>query len=158
MKQTIYLVGQISADNLETYEWRKRIRDHFVEEDITIIDPCNSGFNRTVKDEFGGKDIERLEVYKSMGVDLLVPKDYKFVLESTICIANLNTYDPKKPLIGSFFELAWYYANPEKSVIGIYSGDRRKDINANHPFVRQAVTTWVKDEIDACELVRHFFI
>ena len=158
MKQTIYLIGQISVDASETYEWRKRIRDNFLLDDINIIDPCDTGFNIEVLNEFVGRDIERLEVYKKMGVDILVPKDKNYVYESNIGIANMNTYDPKKPFIGTMFELAWYYADPNKTVIGIYSGDRTKDINANHPFVRAAVTTWVNDEVEACELVRKFFL
>lgn len=158
MKPVVYLVGQISVDNEETYKWRERVRDHFENDHIEIIDPCDTGFNKTVLKTFVGRDVQRLEVYKEMGVDLLVPKDNDFVRRSNIAIANMNTYDPKKPFIGSFFELAWYYDRPGKSVIGIYDGDRTQDINTNHPFVRAAITTWVKNELDACLLIREFFL
>ena len=69
----------------------------------------------------------------------------------------MNHYDPKKPVIGTMFELAWYYQNPVKTVIGIFDGNPAEDVICNHPFVRQSVDIWVKDEWQACKLARHFY-
>lgn len=153
-----YLVGQISKDLLMTYKWRENIRKYFKKSKrIDIIDPCFNGFNQSLLDD---KEIDpqRLTVYQQNGTDLLVPKDYSYVLKSTIGIANMNHYDPKKPMLGTIYELAWYYANPEKTVIGIFDGDPTKDIHCNHPFVRSTIDTWVKDEIEACKIIEYFYL
>jgi len=157
MKEIIYLIGQISVDKKQSYEWRKNIRRCFGgNENWEIIDPCNNGFNQEVLNNAGG-DPKRLKVYKTRGVDLLVPKDYSYVKRSTMGICNMNHYDKRKPVIGTMFELAWYYGNPEKTVIGIFNGDPKEDVNCNHPFVRSAVDAWVKDEWAAAELAMHFY-
>ena len=156
MKETIYLVGQISVDAPESYEWRKNVRRCFgANSNWEIIDPCNNGFNRSVLENAGGDD-KRLKVYKTAGIDLLVPKDYSYVKRSNMAFANMNHYDPKKPIIGSCFELAWYW-QMQKTVIGIYDGNPAEDVHCNHPFIKSAITTWVKDEWEACEVAVHYF-
>ena len=162
MKESIYLVGQISVDVDETYNWRKRVRNYFenvqMDSGIEIIDPCNNTFNQTVKRAAKGQDPVRMKVYNSEGVNLLVPKDKSYVKRSTIGMANLNIYDPNKLIIGSFFELAWYIDYPEKSVVGIFEGDPEQDKICMHPFVRQAIDVWTKNEREACEIIERFFI
>jgi hypothetical protein len=156
MKETIYLVGQISVDDERSYKWRKNVRRVFgANENWEIIDPCNNGFNRAVLENAGG-DTKRLRVYKTAGIDLLVPKDYSYVDRSTMAFANMNHYDPRKPIIGSAFELAWYW-QMQKTVIGIFEGDHTQDVHCNHPFIKSAITTWVQDEWEACELAVHYF-
>jgi hypothetical protein len=157
MKETIYLIGQISVDKTESYKWRKNVRRVFATNDsFEIIDPCNNGFNQAIMANAGG-DPERLQIYKTKGTELLVPKDQSYVVRSTMAFANMNTYDKKKPIIGTCFELAWYYDKPEKTVIGIFDGDPREDIICNHPFVRGTVDIWVKDEFTACKIAQHFY-
>jgi hypothetical protein len=155
-----YLIGQISADVEETYKWRERIRLYFESNPLMdIIDPCNNSFNQSIlKGAQKTDDPQRLKVYRKFGTDLLVPKDKTYVEKSTMAIANLNSYDPNKPTIGTLFELAWYYASPEKSVIGIFDGDWRKDVICNHPFVRSTVDTWVKNDEEACKIIEYFYL
>jgi hypothetical protein len=157
MKETIYLIGQISVDKPESYEWRKNIRRCFAgNPDWQIIDPCNNGFNSMVLKN-NGKDEKRLKVYKTKGIELLVPKDCSYVMRSTMAICNMNQYDDKKPIIGTFFELAWYHLNPEKTVIGFYDGNPEDDINCNHPFVKSSVDVWVKNEYEAAKLAYYYY-
>jgi len=159
MKEYVYLVGQISVDIPETYKWRERVRKHFVDmDDIVIIDPCNNKFNQAMLKKYAHLDKDRLQVYGEQGIDILVSKDYSFVERSTIAIADLNIYDPQKAIIGSYFELAWYYTHPEKTVIGVFAGDRKTNgLHTRHPFVRRSVTTWVKTHEEACELLEYYF-
>lgn len=158
MTESIYMIGQISPDDEETYQWRERVRDFFKDDSrIRLIDPCNNGFNQKVLKD-NKEDPQRLRIYKTKGTNLLVPKDYSYVRRSTMGLANLNHYDPRKPIIGTCFELAWYYANPEKTVIGIFDGNPKKDIHCNHPFVRETVDIWVKNDFEACRLIEHFYL
>lgn len=155
-----YLIGQISADVEETYRWRERIRLHFEPNPMmSIIDPCNNSFNQgLLKTAKRTEDPQRLKVYRKFGTNLLVPKDKTYVKKSTMAIANLNPYDPAKPTIGTLFELAWYHDEPEKSVIGIFEGDWKKDVLCNHPFVRSTINTWVKTDEEACNLIEYFYL
>jgi hypothetical protein len=157
MKEIIYLIGQISIDKPDSYKWRKNVRRAFAtNDDFEVVDPCNNGFNQAILANAGG-DPKRLKVYKTKGTELLVPKDRSYVERSTMAFANMNIYDPKKPIIGTCFELAWYYDNPHKTVIGIYDGNPKDHVICNHPFVRETVDIWVRNEFTACKLVQHYF-
>jgi nucleoside 2-deoxyribosyltransferase len=153
MKQTIYLVGQISPKYEITYSWRKFVREYFKhDENKYIIDPCANPFNK--------KGLEKKEYAvqrekRATGIDVLPAKDLTFVKRSDIAIVNMNQYDMSKPLLGSYFELAWYFMYPEKAVIAF--ADDLDDYQCKHPFVQQAVTVWCNNAEEACELVSEYF-
>lgn len=159
MKDKVYLIGQISVNDPETYDWRQRVRHYFMDDrQFEFIDPCNNEFNKSVQNEYGdGSDPERLKTYRTSGIRLLVPKDKMYVMKSTIAIANLNHYDKEKPMVGTMFELAWYHDNNHKAVIGIFNGDPSTDKYCNHPFVQSSINAWVQDEIEACKLMEKYF-
>lgn len=157
--KTVYLVGQISPKFVETYEWRNRVINNMRpyneggQDRFKFINPCANGFNKDIlrkgKYAIEGKNHE-------FGMEVLPHKDLSFVMESDIAIANLNQYDPDKPLLGTFFELAWYSLHHEKTVIGF--ADNLTSYICKHPFVSQAVNVWVKDEIEACYVLERYFI
>ena len=156
----IYLVGQISS-NPQSYEWRKRLYEYLINMEnyakdyITLLDPCKNSMNLNLikqnkNDEKSFTD--RANDYNSMNI--LAALDAGYVKESTICFANMNHFTPSRPIIGSFFELAFYYHNyPDKPVIGIFEGDPTKDYQCNHPFVQAAIDVWVKNENEAMDLI-----
>lgn len=153
--ETIYLVGQISPKFDITYKWRKNIKEHFNTGKggyIEIIDPCANPFNQRVLEENSYAVSKERRVN---GIDLLPPKDYTYCIRSTIAIVNLNQYDPDKPLIGTFFELAWYYTMPDKAIIAF--ADDLDSYLCQHPFVKQAVHVWCNNEQEACQLVDKYF-
>ena len=169
MKEVIYLIGQISTEKEITYHWRQEVRAFFnsainevgssISNNFEIIDPCDNEWNKSVANFNREKeaDPQRLKVYKSKGIGLIVPKDYSYVLRSTGCIANMNQYDPLKPTIGTLFELAWYYQNPEKCVIGVFDGDPTNDVYCNHPFVKETVDIWCRDHIEAATVLKEYY-
>ena len=73
-----------------------------------------------------------------------------------MAMVNMNHYDKDKPMLGSFFELGWYFTMPEKTVIGF--ADDLNDYQVQHPFVQQAVTTWVHNWKEACYIVEKYFL
>lgn len=154
-KKWCYLVGQISPKFEITYKWRRYVVDSMIDYDdqIGFINPCANGFNKEV---LAKREYAVQKTYKSSGINILPHKDYTFVKESSIAIANMNQYDPNKPLLGSFFELAWYFLHPEKTVIGFAN-----DLNSylcQHPFVQEAVSVWCDDEEEAVYLLQKYFI
>lgn len=157
-KINIYLIGQITS-HPETYEWRRRVRERFKEHDkFNFFDPCNNMFSKSVLKASKG-DVEgfkKLAAWNSFS-GILVPRDMSFVLNSDIALANLNSYSEDKPLIGTFFELAWYKMNPEKTVIGIFDGEPTESFVCQHPFVRSAIHAWTKNEKQACDILEEFF-
>jgi hypothetical protein len=161
MKESIYLIGQISVDKEITYRWRQDVKKFFLmdsDSQFDMIDPCDNEFNKQAKNFNGsGIDPHRLKVYKTKGINLIVPKDRSYVARSTGCIANMNHYDPNKKIIGTLFELAWYYDNPGKCVIGVFDGDPTTDEHCNHPFVAETVDVWCKDHMDAAQLLKDYY-
>lgn len=156
---TIYLIGQISKDP-ETYAWRERVKDWSVTKHaVTIISPTDSPFNSAVLEKAQNgevKDGMAAGTYKTKGIRILPAKDMNYVYKSNFAIANLNHYAPEKPILGTYFELAWYLANPDKVVIGIFDGDPMSDKQTSHPFVQAAVTAWVKNDKEACQLADYY--
>lgn len=159
MRDKIYLIGQISVNKPATYDWRKKVREYFMDDrQFYFIDPCKNEFNKAVQDEYSdGSDPDRTKVYTTEGINLLVPKDKMYVMKSTVAIANLNHYDSEKPMIGTMFELAWYHDNNHKAVIGIFDGDPSNDKYCNHPFVRSVINCWVHTEEEACLILEKYF-
>lgn len=154
-RKVCYLVGQISPKYEITYAWRKRVRDEMkdYEDQVGFIDPCANPFNKKVLEK---KSYAVTESKRSFGIDVLPHKDYTFVLESDMAIVDMNQYDPNKPLLGSFFELAWYFTHPEKTVIG-YASNLNSYL-CQHPFVQGAVSTWVRDVDEAIYVLKKYFV
>lgn len=153
-----YLIGQITSD-VETYNWRKRMRMRFDEhEKIKLYDPCNNLFSKnTLKQSRGTVDGFKNAVKQNATSAILPVRDASFVFSSDGAVANLNIYTPDKPLIGTFFELAWYRLCPDKTVIGIFDGDPYKAFQCYHPFVLKTIHTWVKNEEEAGDILIDFF-
>jgi len=153
MSELIYLVGQISPKFEETYQWRRNIKNRFyLRKDIQFIDPCDNPFNQQVLQE---KEYAVSSKRRVNAIDVLPPKDYTFCMRSTMAVVNMNHYDKHKPMLGSFFELGWYYTMPEKTVIGF--AEDLNDYQIQHPFVQQAVTVWCKDELEAADILEYYF-
>ena len=153
MSELIYLVGQISPKFEVTYQWRRNIKYQFNDRaDIQFIDPCANPFNKQVLEE---KEYAVSSQRRVAGIDVLPSKDYTFCKRSSIAIVNMNHYDTHKPMLGSYFELGWYYTMPEKTVIGF--AENLNDYQVQHPFVQQAVTTWCKNEYEAVEILEYYF-
>lgn len=181
IKETIYLAGQISTKNLETYKWRERFIEEFKErENVDIINPCKNEFNQ----EIAKNQTPREEYLYQENIQLVVPKDRRAVIRSSIVVINLIPYEVEKMYLGSLFELAWTYEDMSKTVIGIsptltrdenwgyfkalhslenpliLSQEQMKIIDTfeHYPFINQRINTWVEDEIEAAEVIKRFFL
>ena len=154
---TLYLVGQITADPI-TYTWREAVDEYFQYNDcVEIINPCNCSFNRSaLKNNDGDSSGFSKTAFKENGIVLLPHRDREYVRRSNVAFVNMNMYTPEKPILGSFFELAWYFDAPEKMVIGIFEGDYTKDFQCKHPFVDETIQTWVTSPLEACQLLERF--
>jgi len=153
MSELIYLVGQISPKYEETYQWRRNLEKRFEgREDIKFINPCDNPFNQKVLEE---REYAVSENGRVDAIDVLPSKDYTFCKRSSMAIVNMNHYDKNKPMLGSFFELGWYYTMPEKTVIGF--AEDLNDYQIQHPFVQQAVTVWCHNEEEVSFIIEKYF-
>ena len=153
MSELIYLVGQISPKFEITYQWRRNIEVQFKRSEvIKFINPCANPFNKEVLKE---KEYAVSKTRRVDAIDVLPAKDYTFCKRSSMAVVNMNHYDTHKPMLGSFFELGWYFTMPEKTVIGF--AEDLNDYQIQHPFVQQAVTTWCRDEYEAAAIVEKYF-
>ena len=151
--ELIYLVGQISPKFEVTYKWRKNLENLYVgRSDIKFINPCANPFNEKVLEK---KEYAVTRDYRVDAIDVLPAKDYTFCKRSSMAIVNMNHYDKDKPMLGSFFELGWYFTMPEKTVIGF--AEDLNDYQVQHPFVQQAVTTWCRNEYEAAAILEKYF-
>jgi len=154
MSELIYLVGQISPKYPVTYQWRKNLEEYFKNESsIKFINPCNNPFNKKMLEE---KEYAVSKERRVNAIDVLTSKDNTFCKKSSMAIVNMNQYDPTKPLIGSYFELAWYFEMPCKTIIGF--AEDLNDYQVQHPFVQGAVTVWCKNEYEAAAIVEQYFL
>ena len=153
---TIYLAGQISKDE-KTYTWRNNVVERYNDDDkVDVINPCNNTFNREVLEIRKNKNTNSYKNIK--GIELLPGKDRYYIKTSNVIFFNLNQYDRDKPLLGTIFEMAWSYDDSSKIIIGIADeeiNEQTKKI-CNHPFVRATINTFVKNEIDACDLFDYY--
>jgi len=154
---TFYLVGQITT-HPETYAWRRNMRIRFNEEkNIKLIDPCNHEFSRRCLKEAKDGNFRKIASF-NLASAILPVRDAQYVMQSDGAIANLNWYTPETPLLGTFFELAWYKMQPWKTVIGIYDGDPQENYICYHPFVKSTVHVWVKNEEEAGDILVDLFL
>ena len=155
----IYLVGHINPAYPATYAWREEVEEYFLDNHkVDIINPCDSSFDSKLLEE-GKEDPGRLAAYRKKGARVFVPKSRQSVDESTIAIANLNTFGSEAPMIGTLMELAWYMDNPQKTVIGLLTEAKvAESAYAAHPFVAESVHVWTKSVKEACRMVDTFFV
>jgi nucleoside 2-deoxyribosyltransferase len=154
MSEVIYLVGQISPKYEETYQWRRNVSEKLKGyRNVSIIDPCSNSFNTSILQE---NRYAISEMSREIGIDVLPSKDLTYILKSTIAIVNLNQYDKDKELLGTYFEMSWLYINPEKTVIAF--ADDLNSYKCKHPFVKQTVDTWCKNEDEACYIIKRYFL
>ena len=126
---------------------------------LKFFDPCNNGFNLKALEFSENVQKFREFVRDNPQYSQLIPtRDMAYVYGSDGAVCNLINYTPEKPFIGTFFELAWYQMTPWKPVIGIFDGDYTQDLVCRHPFVWEAVTTWVKSVEEACETIETMFL
>jgi hypothetical protein len=154
-KKMCYLVGQISPKFQVTYDWREYVVNSMIDfsDQVGFINPCANAFNKEV---LKNREYAVTKDGRSFGIDILPHKDLNFVLESSIALVNMNQYDPNKPLLGSFFELAWYFMYPEKTVIAF--ADDLNSYLCQHPFVQGAVSTWCDNVEESVYLLQKYFI
>jgi hypothetical protein len=159
LNKVIYLIGHINPAKPETYAWREEFMAAFKDDEtVKIINPCDSSFDTNLLEK-QDEDPERLAAYKKKSTRICVRKSFQSVDESTMCIANLDTYGSKAPMIGTLFELAWYLNNPHKTVIGLLTENAvSKDAYAAHPFVAESVHVWTKSVKEAVRMVGMFFL
>lgn len=155
----IYLAGNITKD-IRTFQWRKDftelIYDEFYRDDIEIINPANTEFDKrlmnghykTTKQSLKQKNIKSQNIFRA--------KDYQLIKNSDIVVVNLDIIDMERPLVGTIQELAWCKDIFYIPTIGIV-GDS-KNIYCNHTWINECLSARVKTVEDAIVFISEYLI
>ena len=146
----VYLVGTISED-IKTRTWRKEATK-LLKDKFEIDDPSSSIFDKGLLKEANG-DYEKMQ--KLIGErqsEILLPKSFQSVMNADIILVNLSMKSENRPMVGTFFELAWAYQN-NKTIIAI----RGTSYYSFHPMVLGCVHAWSNNVQEATDIIREFF-
>jgi len=147
--KTIYLAGLISTEYPESLIWRgaaKRLLLDLADEhgkDVNVLDPLRGkgDLSRTSKD--GGVTADAVFTPGD-----IILRDFHDVLISDIILVNLNDFGSPRPMVGTFYELAWAWDH--KKLVVAVGGNK---LMRTHPFVVQSVTHYFDTAEEACRFI-----
>ena len=148
----IYLAGSISSDK-RTYQWREIFTDLVKCDEVVVLNPCNTQFNKRLHTN-GPWSINT--VAESAGKHLLKPKDFVLIKKASLMILNLDYYTVDKPLVGSIIEFEWAVRWFGIPVIVICKNPGNPYVL--HPWIEHDSSAIVKDIREAADLVQEFFL
>ncbi len=149
---SIYLCGYINGNKLdECLSWRKKIRNHYdnwkgkEKYPISWLDPMNGKNLESISSDGNKSDIP---------ARAFMLRDYHGVKEANLLIVNLDTFQEKRPLLGTIYELAWAFQD-HKPVIAI--GTDKNYIE--HPFIKETIVSLFPtvEELIKSKLVNYYF-
>ena len=137
----VYLAGYIQGLAIDKCcSWRKKIRDCYDnwknegnKYPIIWIDPLNG-------ENFAEISIDGLK--SKIPSHAIVHKDYRSVEICDLVIANMDTFNQERPLIGTICELAWAW-NMHKPIIMITDSK----LYETHPFL-EYFSSWIVPTVD----------
>jgi len=147
----IYLAGYISGEKIEEcIAWRKKIREHYdnwkgkEKYPIVWLDPLNGQILNSI-------DKEGLK--SAIPSKALIMRDFNCIKKADIIIANLTTFGADRPLIGTFYELAWAWYLKKITIIitdEIYYKE--------HPFIKDTgIIMNSVDELLNSKIINYFY-
>ena len=149
----VYLSGYISGKAIDQcIAWRKKIREHYdhwkggEKYPIEWIDPLN------------GSEFEKISAdgltLENVPPNAIMQRDYISCKISDLIVANLDTFGESRPLLGTFFEIAWGWEH--KKPLIIVTSDYAF---ANHPFIVSSASFIVKsvDELLEKKHINYFY-
>lgn len=142
----VYLAGLISTTVPESLRWRIEAEPLLTEAGFEVLSPMR------------GKDPNRLQAGGLTDPCLtakdIIARDYQDVSRSTVVLAHLETFDGKRPLLGTIAELAWCW-QLKIPVVGMVS--RENEYILSHPFTQEFVSHWFDSEDDATDFVIDYY-
>lgn len=148
----IYLAGFIQGGECleKCIEWRRKIRNHFLQNpkwqgEIKFLDPLN------------GKDLATITsdgLKSSCDPHAILHRDYAAVINSNLIIANMATFNEKRPLTGTISELSWAWEHHIPIVL-----ISKEDIYTQHPFIKY-FSSWIVGDVDELlekKIIQYFY-
>lgn len=157
-KHYVYLSGPISTD-IRTFQWREQFEQEIDRRnlEIAVINPCRSKFDQILYKQMKEQgQIDYFKESKKIPAGVLKRKDRQQVRISSLIVVNLAIHDPKKPTIGTIYELAWA-DEMHLPVIAIVD-EQQHDIYANHPFIADSISQRVSSLNESIDIIENFFI
>jgi nucleoside 2-deoxyribosyltransferase len=129
----VYLAGTITTEDPYFTEWRAKASEYLRANGIIPLSPMAKKELNTSND--GG-------ITSSIPNSAVFMRDHAMVKSAHILLVNLKVkgysgIPIKKPLIGSFFEMAWAWQY-QKPIIAVVEEDNY--LYQNHPFITETIT------------------
>lgn len=129
----VYLAGTITTEDAYFNEWRVQASEYLRANNIIPLSPMAKKEINSSKDGGITSNIQNSAIFM---------RDHAMVKSAHVILVNLKLkghsgVPVKKPLIGSFFEMAWAWQY-QKPIIGVVEEDNY--LFNNHPFITQTLT------------------
>jgi len=150
----VYLAGYMAGNVIEQcLDWRLKIRDHYEnwkgdhKYPIDFLDP----FNGPELDSLDGKGLK-----SDVPSNAIYTGDKMSVKACDLIVANLDTFEQERPMIGTFFELGWCTAWDKHFILIV--PESMKDTAQNHPFLKQASSIYYSvDQFLDSKILNYFY-
>jgi len=148
---SVYLAGYMNEKKLkDCLVWRKKIISHYnnwkgIEKyPICWLDPFNGELKEMHMEGLKGNIPE----------NSILHRDYKAVVSADLVVANLNTFNAKRPLVGTICEIAWAWE--KHTPIVVISKEKHF---TEHPFIKN-FASWIVSDVEELlkkKVINHFF-
>lgn len=146
----VYLAGTITTEDHYFQEWRVKAADWLRKNNIVPLSPMAKKEINASKD--GG-------ITSNIPNSAIFMRDHAMVKSAHVLLCNLklvgyNGEQVKKPLIGTFFEMAWAWQY-QKPVVAVV--EEENYLFNNHPFLTETITQKFPTLEEALECIAHYW-
>jgi hypothetical protein len=150
----IYLCGYIGGVQVidKCSEWRNKLINRYT----PSMSGCECPLNITWMNPLEGKKVTTLGkngLKSNIPTNAIIQRDYQSVIKSDILIANLDNFGADRPLLGSWFEIAWAFDH--KIPIIVITDNKLYSL---HPFISYSAAAIYKsvDDLINDKIIEYF--
>jgi nucleoside 2-deoxyribosyltransferase len=141
MTPTVYLAGLISTEYQASIAWRDIAATKLVAAGWRVLNPMRGKKNLAAVSRDGG-------ITSNLSAKSILLRDYNDVRQATVILALLETFDSKRPLVGTLIELGWAWEHH----IPVVAVARKKNyLMRKHPFIAEFVSHYCESLPEALD-------
>lgn len=148
--KTVYLAGQITTNNPASLEWREEA-EAALRGQAHVVSPLRGKESLRAESPDGGITSSRTDSSSKA----VILRDFHDVESADVILADLTQYDPTRPLVGTYMELAWAWYL-KKPVVVIAAEDDY--LARKHPFIVESVAAYFPTLDEAVACLRRYWL
>lgn len=150
----IYLAGYMSGNKLKNcIDWRYKLRKAYenykntLRYELEFLDPFN---------DYEINSLDSKGLTSSISSNAIFEGDLLSIRKADIIIANINTFNENRPMVGTFFELG--YAKAFSKPYIIIANKKSIRLAKKHPFLNKAVDIYISvEELISSKILNFLF-